>query len=491
MRIFTRLLLALLIQCIGLGHFAFGDAPIDPALNNFLSGQSLEKRIQVIAMIEVPKNNLPMPYRYQRQQVIEYLRNLTTLAAQNLRTISFGAGITAQDIQVKDLFWINLSLSANVTVEGLKALAKAPGIMAIYSNKKIVYPRPTTIVPEGQNDIPRNFVQTGMDRILREMPDLDGRGILVGHIDTGVDASHPALAGKVAAFFNGKTIGQPSDSGSHGTHTAGTILGGNRKDDFIGVAPGAKLVSAGFLRDLDEILRGMQWIMDPDSNPKTDDMPRLVSNSWRVWYDSPWDAEPLYRAVSSWEAAGILPVFAAGNEGPQQKTLGHPSQHPDTVCVGAIGPDDKAADFSSRGPGSYKGKELQKPDISAPGVNIVSSVPGGKYAKFSGTSMATPQVAGAVALILQLNPKLTPPQLREVLKNSSTPTDGVPTGTWNPVYGFGRLDIYKAVKLVQRFTSGGGMNLVNPITLLLSGPLSNQNTAMVSEPVQVPFHWER
>ncbi|HEX4925013.1 MAG TPA: S8 family serine peptidase [Bdellovibrionales bacterium] len=482
------------LSCLGVLILALGtagaraDATIDPALENFINGQSLERSAQVIVMLDIPQNNLQRPYRYDRQRVIEYLQGLMTVATQNLQMSALTAGVTSQDVQIREAYWINLSLSATVTPQGVKSLARTSGVAAIYSNKKIIYPRPLNTTPEQVREKPRHYAQTGLDKVLQEHPGLDGKDILVGHIDTGVDGKHPALSGKIALFFDGKKIGTPTDADSHGTHTAGTILGGNHTDNFIGIAPGAKLISAGFLRNLDEVLRGMQWMLDPDGNPKTADAPRLVSNSWRVWHDSGMEVEALYRAVSSWEAAGIVPVFAGGNEGPRDKTLGHPSQHKDTVCVAATGPDDKIASFSSRGPGRYENKEIQKPDIAAPGVEIISALPGNRYGKLSGTSMATPQIAGAIALLLQINPKLTPPQIREIFKTTATPADGTPAGSWNKEYGFGRVNILKAVKLAARFTSGHPEPLRNPLTMMLQP--SESELARIKPPAPALFSWD-
>ena len=440
-------------------------------------------------MLEVPKNTLQVPYRYQRQAVIGYLQQLSVIATQNLQTaMAFNSEKNRANIQVREIFWISLSLSATVTIEGLKDLAKAPGVAAIYANKQIIYPRPSLHTAEDPSKVPYQYGHTGLDKVIAEFPKLDGTGVLVGHIDTGVDGNHPALKGKVALFFDGRKIGPPSDAGSHGTHTAGTILGGDRTSVLIGVAPNAKLISAGFLRDLDEIQRGMQWMLDPDGNPQTNDMPRMVSNSWRVWHNSNMEVGPLYRAVSSWEAAGIVPVFAGGNEGPREKTLGHPSQHIHTACVGATGPDGKIAGFSSRGPGTHEGREVQKPDITAPGVDIISSIPGGRYSKMSGTSMATPQVAGAIALLVQANQRLTPPQIREVLKNTAIPAEGMRAGQWNRDYGFGKMNIYQAVKTV--IGSPAPLARLENAFAALFTPTSKLESRLSEPETLIPFSWD-
>jgi subtilisin family serine protease len=466
---------------------AFADATIDPALENFLNGQSLKKIEKVIVMLQVPSTDLEVPFRYDREKVIQYLQNISKIASDDLRASVLRSTVSASDIQIRDTFWINLTVSADVSIRGLLELSKTGGVVAIYSNKKIQYPMPLFFKSGETAETPYQFKHTGLDKLIQELPEIDGRGVLVGHIDTGVDGTHPALKGKISAFFDGRKVTEPSDSDVHGTHTAGTILGGDRKDILIGVAPGAKLVSAGFLRNLDEILKGMQWIMDPDQNPNTDDMPRMVSNSWRVWYNSPLEAEPLYRAVAAWEAAGIVPVFAAGNEGPREKTIGHPSQDPLAVCIGATDQAGVPASFSSRGPGIQQKKEINKPDLSAPGVQVLSSIPGGRYSKFDGTSMATPQVAGAIALLLQVNSKLTPPQIKEILKESLIVPEGKTRGVWDRAYGYGKLDIYSAVKKVMSLSRDYKIDHLFAAPFEKLAGLDQARRASPMEPVKFSF----
>jgi subtilisin family serine protease len=122
--------------------------------------------------------------------------------------------------------------------------------------------------------------------------------------------------------------------------------------------------------------------------------------------------------------------------------------------IGATGADGKVTDFSSRGPAVYHGQITQKPDVTAPGDNVRSSVPGGGYEEMSGTSMATPHAAGTTALLFQINPAFTPDQVRKILQSSTKPMnpDGTPAaqrGTWNANYGLGKMDAYAAVQLAK------------------------------------------
>src|SRR5690606_34874775 len=117
-------------------------------------------------------------------------------------------------------------------------------------------------------------------------------------------------------------------------------------------------------------------------------------------------------------------------------------EHPYVIAVGATGPGGKIAQFSSRGPAYYKGQMVEKPDLTAPGVDINSTLPYNKYGSLTGTSMACPHVAGTIALMLQVNPQLTPLHVKEILKSTATHVDSqgneINVSKWNKMYGYGR-----------------------------------------------------
>lgn len=273
---------------------------------------------------------------------------------------------------------------------------------------------------------------------------IDGSGIVVGHLDTGAAAAHPALAGKILAFKDFTAVPKPEayDDQGHGSHTAGTIAGGNG----LGVAPGARLIVAkvfdkqGGAEDA-WLLQAMQWIMDPDGNPETNDAPQLVSNSWGS--DDSTD-KGFWDAVNAWVSAGMVPVFAAGNNGPSGK-VGTPGGFPHSWAVAATKKDDTIAYFSSIGPVVWDGVTLVKPDIAAPGYNVISCDTGAGTVANMGTSMACPHVAGLVALMLQANPKLTIEQVRS-LGESTAIELGAP-GKDNK-FGSGRFDAVECIKKV-------------------------------------------
>ncbi len=283
----------------------------------------------------------------------------------------------------------------------------------------------------------------GVPRIRKEYG-LDGTGVVVGHIDSGCDAGHPNLAGKILMFkdiITGETT--PSDSVGHGTHTAGTIVGGAAGGIAIGVAPGARLIvakvsSSSGVTMGSWMLAAMQWMTDPDENPATDDAPRVVNNSLGLGSNSP----SYRRAVERWRELGIFPCFSAGNSGPDPATMAKPAAYPEAFAIGATDDDDQATSFSSRGPAHVDGKEIVKPDVCAPGYHVLSSIPGGGYGYKSGTSMACPHVCGTVALMLQADPNLDVEAIEQILRE--TAVDLGPAGRDN-TYGWGRVNAWKAV----------------------------------------------
>ncbi len=449
---------------LAVGNWAHGVAQVDPRLAAFARQNSTQK-VRVIALMTTSSHGFVSPTRYNFKSVHQFLVNRANASWAQVKPLIERSHFAGQDIQVQNVFYINNSLVADVTAAGLKRLAQIPSIEKIYFNGPIQLGEPTAVRRGlvsrlAAGEYTYGLKDLGIEELMKTKPEIQGQGVLVGHIDTGVDGKHPALASKIALFYDAATnsIKPATDSGQHGSHTAGTILGGDRQSTIIGVAPQAKLISSGALNGYDEMLRAMEFMLDPDKNPNTNDRPRLISNSWNCG-GAP-DVELFYKAIEAWEAAGILPVFSAGNSGPKPQSITQPHEHPSAFAIGATDSKGLIASFSSRGPGIYHGQKIQKPDVTAPGVDVYSSVPGGKFQTMSGTSMAAPHAAGVATLLFQANPALTPAQVREIMTKTSRFVDAngasIPTQTWNPNYGFGRLNALEAIKVAasmvgQRF----------------------------------------
>lgn len=265
---------------------------------------------------------------------------------------------------------------------------------------------------------------------------LTGKGVRVGHLDTGVDGKHPALVHCIKGFaefdFDGNRVpnARPYDSDEHGTHTAGTICGGKIRGMAIGVAPGAELYSGLVIEGGNALLRvlaGMEWLLEENV--------RVLSMSlgFRGF-------TPFFRAVTQrLRDAGALPVFAIGNEGPG--TSRSPGNYSEALSVGASDYRRRVAWFSSSILFN-RPDEPHQPNVVAPGVAVVSAKPGGGGQMLDGTSMATPHVAGLAALLWEAKPDASVAQIEAAIQSSCDILEKEdPTR-----YGFGQVNATRALK---------------------------------------------
>jgi bacillopeptidase F len=300
----------------------------------------------------------------------------------------------------------------------------------------------------------------------------NGTGVTVGVVDTGIDVNHPALKATYRGtkadgtmdhnynFFDA-TKGRKDayDDNKHGTHVAGTIAGQAAGDrPATGVAPGAKLIASKILSasgsgTLQGVMKGLEWMLAPtDSEGKNADpskAPDVINNSWGT---NDGKLLTFQKLMQSFLAAGIEPVFAAGNSGPRAGSVGSPGSYPEVISVAATDKADKVASFSSRGPSPIKdatGSD-RKPDIAAPGHQIMSTLPGGGYAALSGTSMAAPAVAGVVALILSKHKDLTHD---EVVKAITTTARDIDAKGYDYNTGHGLIDAEAALKAADEIVA--------------------------------------
>lgn len=250
-----------------------------------------------------------------------------------------------------------------------------------------------------------------------------GRGVKVAVLDTGCDSDHPDLKARIIGGrnFTDDDEGDPEifkDYNGHGTHVAGTIAAAENEDGVVGVAPEADLLIIKVLNkqgsgQYDWIVQGIYYAIEQQAD--------IISMS----LGGPEDVPELHEAVKKAVASQILVICAAGNERDRDDRtdeLGYPGCYNEVISVGAINFDRHASEFSNSN---------NEVDLVAPGEDILSTVPGGKYATFSGTSMATPHVAGALALIKQLanasfERELTEPELYAQLIKRTIPLGNSP-----------------------------------------------------------------
>jgi subtilisin family serine protease len=301
---------------------------------------------------------------------------------------------------------------------------------------------------------------------------ITGKGVTIGAMGSGVDWTYPALRAQYLGSegnhnytwfdpWEGTTA--PVDTNGIGTHTLGTALGANG----IGVAPGARWIACRSLaRDLGNIayyLDCLQFLFAPfpqDGNPWTDGDPARGAHIVNAaWLCPPWegcDATTLSGAIEQLQHAGQMVVTGAGNDGPACSSIGSPGLAQAALTVGAIDDRGTIAGFSSRGPITLDNSGRAKPDVVAPGVGIISSLPDARYAEFHGTSMASSHVAGVVALLWSANPLLigdierTKEILTETARHApalASDPCGPSSNGRNDLYGFGVVDALAAVQV--------------------------------------------
>jgi serine protease AprX len=256
-----------------------------------------------------------------------------------------------------------------------------------------------------------------------------GKDVTVAVIDTGV-APHPDLTypeSRIVAWndlVNGRST--PYDDNGHGTHVAGIIAGNgySSRGKYAGMAPEAKLVAVKALDrkgsgNTSDIISAIEWCIE---NKETYGI-KAINLSIGAAAEHPYNDDPLSRAVNVAWSNGIVVCVAAGNDGPDGRTINTPGINPNVITVGNLDDkgtvelsDDGIAESSSRGPTI---DNLVKPDILAPGTNIMSLRVGGGYRSLTGTSMATPMVTGAAAQMFQKWPSLKPDQLKSMLKKNA------------------------------------------------------------------------
>lgn len=406
------------------------------------------------------------------RHVVNTLRQISECSQRNVRT-----WLDEQHITYRS-FWIQNMIRVHSGPQILEQLAQRSDIARIIPDRQRRINRDTTFRAEVKPDTTRsvewNVSHIRADRVWDEF-NIRGEGITVCDFDTGVEWQHSALKPHYRGWegvsadhdYNwfdatGGSPMEPIDDNGHGTHTTGTMVGDDGSGNQIGVAPGAKWIAVKFITadnsTMDSwVLAGYEWVLAPTDvngqNPDPSKAPHIVNNSWGI------DSGTLiyYDAVQALITAGIFMEFSAGNAGPGCETVGSPGDYDTVITTGAILPLGVATDFSSRGP-SRLSPMLIKPDVSAPGEQVRSSIPGEEsFSEGAGTSMAGPHVCGLAALMWSANPELqgqveeTFDLIREtcVTARTSECTNPDEIRTPNNVYGWGEIDCYKAVALVR------------------------------------------
>lgn len=388
-------------------------------------------------------------------------------------------------------FWIANMVWVRGDMQLVKQLARRPEIARLSANPVVHLDLPSiNPIPDALSQqtvaIEWNLTKVRAPEVWNA--GFTGQGAVIAGQDTGYQWDHPALKASYRGWNGssadhnyswhdaihppagggicGTDSAQPCDDHGHGTHTMGIMVGDDGGDNQIGMAPGARWIGC---RNMDQgagtpatYTECFQWFLAPTdlngNNPRPDLAPDVINNSWSCPpSEGCTDPNVLLAVVENVRAAGILTVQSAGNSGASCSTVNTPAAIYDaSFSVGATDSADNIAGFSSRGPVTVDGSYRLKPDVSAPGVAIRSSVPtySGSYGVMSGTSMAGPHVAGLAALMISADAGLSGQvdQLERLIAHSSLPRTtsqncGSIPGSQVPnnTFGWGRIDSWKAV----------------------------------------------
>lgn len=416
---------------------------------------------------------------YVHRSLIEIARRTQSSVITELSSL----GAEFRPFWIANMIWVRGDLNV------LSVIAQRGDIAHIYANPEVLLDEPDSessgISPQKTEAIEWNILKVRAPEVWAA--GYDGQGIVIGGQDTGYDWDHQALLRQYRGWdgmeadhdYNwhdaihesnnnpcGSDSPEPCDDHSHGTHTMGTMVGEDaNEENQIGMAPGAKWIGC---RNMD---RGIgtpatysecfQWFIAPtdlnDQNPDPSKAPDIINNSWSCPpSEGCTDPNILLAVVEAVHAAGIVTVNSAGNDGPSCASIDTPAAiYDESFTVGNTTSNDEIAFSSSRGPVTIDGSQRLKPDISAPGTSIRSSVPGDGYAIFSGTSMAGPHVAGLTALLFSAKPELIGQVdlVESLITSTAVPIDvtqecgGIPGTVYpNNITGWGRIDALNALQ---------------------------------------------
>ena len=413
--------------------------------------------------------------------------------------------------EIKD-FWIINAISVIAEAEVIKQISLRGDVDYIEVDNPIMFEdsESETVITESITG-----VEVGLRAIKADVLwklGITGEGTIVMNVDSGVDGNHPAFNYKwkgltvpwYHAWYDAGGTSFPTYCTNHGSHTMGIMCGlGIATGDTVGVSFGSKWIAArrscsGTYTNFG--ISAFQWGMDPDSNSITRDEASVINCSWNS-SDPTNECNGSFKAtLLTLEAAGVPVVWSSGNSGPGSSTVTSPkninSNLVNAFTVGAVdgnSPTYPIASFSSRGPSlcGGTGSLLIKPEVSAPGVNVRSSLLTPSYGTMSGTSMAAPHVSGAVALLRSFAPAITGKMALFALYYSAT---DLGTAGEDNTYGMGLINVYEAMRLL-------GLTIIHtPLsdTLNVTGPfrvrIELNNSSIVDakpNPSSVKLFWSR
>jgi serine protease AprX len=507
-------------------------AVITPQLESLMKAKGSEELFRVIVILDEQIDHVSldrsvsgMSPNERRMVVISELKGFTERSQKEVLLLLEGKEKSGDVINLRSL-WINNTISGKMKEDVIRSVARMDGIRMIDHDPLI-----KMIESSGPDDPPPVIasVEWNIARVNASCAwaqGYKGQGIIVGNIDTGVNYNHTDLASHFwrndAEFFGSPGFdddgngyvddirgynfaynnGDPMDDQSHGTHTAGTVAGDGTGGDTVGVAPEAMIMAIKSLDSLgsgswSNIFLGAQYGLDNGAHVLT----LSIGNPFQPDFCDPAARNTFNNIL----LAGVVSTIAAGNNGGPGPTINTPGtvpppwHHPDqgvsgglsgAITVGATtsGGSDPIWSGSSLGPttcwGDYPNPYLIDPDVVAPGACVTSlHYLGGYWACWNGTSMATPHVAGAIAIMLSKNSALTPAELDSIIE--MTAVERGAAGKDN-IYGAGRLDVCAAISAVgvEESTEPGTQNMKFALLQNLPNPFQSITTISYSIPIK-------
>jgi subtilisin family serine protease len=494
----SRLTFVFLLNLLVSALFAQGFSPkIAPELRAAIQrGESPDVLVIFREKADVSKAKQLPSKSAKAHFVFQTLQQTAERSQKNALELVYKSGVSANT-----LFLVNALSISHAPADLLHRLAVLPEVAGISLDPWVKFEGPMVQSSNTASSQNRNAVEWGVAKI--QAPEVwalgyNGQGITIGGADTGYEWGHPAILKKYRGYssnlhdynwhdaihefspLNYDTSGNPGvnpcgleaqapcDDHSHGTHTMGTMTGDDEAGNMIGVAPGAQWVGC---RNMERgwgkpstYLECFQWFLAPTDlggqNPDPDKAPHVINNSWYCSQEEGCtDAginDLLRVAVANLKASGVVVVVSNGNFGGVcGTTYGPPAYYEESFSIGSTRFDDLISGYSSRGPVWLNGSSHMKPNVSAPGQDVRSSVLGGNYANYSGTSMAGPHVAGLVALVISARPEIAGfvediedivEQTAVFLADTLDCDNNLGAARPNHAYGWGRVDALGAVQ---------------------------------------------
>ncbi len=399
----------------------------------------IEPRPKPDSKAKIHPSLLPQPGRLRRMSVSEEKARLLVTLNDSNKLDKISGLIKESGGKIESQFEVGKVIVAEMGGPGLLEIAKDDAVVSLWPDFSV------SAMLEGS--VPQVNAPTAWSLGFK------GENVRIAVLDTGIDSQHPMLKGKVVLEKNFSSSATVLDKDGHGTHVAGIIAGTKENNGrYDGVAPKALLYNAKVLNDngkgyFSDVIAAINWATDPDNNPFTSDGANVINMSLGATIDYN-ELDPMYSTIKDATSNGIAVVVSSGNcgkpsnecrdeDGREFNGVTTPGNSPDAITVGAVDKNNNHVDFSS---GANIAGVGIKPDLAAPGVEIFSAAPNNTYAIQRGTSMAAPHVSGAIALLLNVNPTLTPQQVKKLLEINAVDL-GVPGKDIN--YGSGLLNLQR------------------------------------------------